>query len=64
MLNLEPGRRVGLHDLADVTSQLSKGGADMAMFYDKGLGNVIRRGCRRLCSLQVSAIFASASHRG
>lgn len=36
----------------------------MAMFDNKGLGNIIRGGCRRLRSLQVSAIFASASHRG
>ena len=35
----------------------------MAMSYDKRLGQVIRGGRRRLYSLEVSAIFASASHR-
>jgi hypothetical protein len=34
----------------------------MAVFYDKRLGKVVRGGRRRLYSLQVSTIFASASH--
>jgi hypothetical protein len=60
--DLEPGRGVRLHNFADVASQLGERGTDMAMFDDKRFGNVIRGGCRGLCSLQVSPIFASASH--
>ena len=61
-VNLQPCRSVRLHNFADVASKLGERGADMAMFYDKGLGNVGRGGRRRLYSLQMSAIFASASH--
>ena len=60
--NLQPCRSVRLHNFADVASKLGERGADMAMFYDKRLGNVGRGGRRRLYSLQMSAIFASASH--
>ena len=61
-VNLQPRRGVRLHNFADVASELGEGGANMAMFYDKRLGKVIRGGGRRLYTLQVSAIFASASH--
>ena len=61
-VNLEPGRGVRLHNFADVAGQLGERGADMAMFDNKGLGNIIRGRFRRERSLQVSAIFASASH--
>ena len=61
-VNLQPCRSVRLHNFADVASELGERGADMAMFYDKRLGNVGRGGRRRLYSLQMSAIFASASH--
>jgi hypothetical protein len=60
--NLQSCRGVGLHNFADVASELGERGADMAVFYDKRLGKVIRGGRRRLYSLQVSTIFASASH--
>ena len=62
--NLEPGRGVGLHNFTDVASQLGERGADMAMLDNKRLWYVIGRGFRRWSSLQVSAIFASASHSG
>jgi hypothetical protein len=61
-INLQPCGSVGLHNFADVASELGQRGADMAMFYDKRLGKVIRGGRRSLYTLQVSAIFASASH--
>jgi hypothetical protein len=60
-VNLQSCRGVRLHNFADVASELGERGADMAMFYDKRLGKVVRGG-RRLYTLQVSAIFASASH--
>lgn len=60
--NLQSCRGVGLHNFADVTGELGERGADMAVFYDKRLGKVVRGGRRRLYSLQVSTIFASASH--
>src|SRR6266851_2236988 len=43
--NLESGRGVGLHDLADVAGQLCERGADLAMFYDERFGNVIEGRC-------------------
>ena len=61
-VNLQPCRSVRLHNFADVASELGERGADIAMFNDKRLGKVVR-GSRRLYSLQVSAIFPSASHR-
>lgn len=62
MADPESGCGVGFHDLADVPGQLRERGADLAMFYNKRFGNVIEGRRRGLCSLQVGAILASASH--
>lgn len=54
---LQPCRSVRLHNFADVASELGERGADMAMFYDKRLGKVVR-GSRRLYTLQNRAGLA------
>jgi hypothetical protein len=41
-VNLQPCRSVRLHNFADVASELGERGADLAMFYDKRFGRVVR----------------------